>query len=130
MRLRLHPLGSTLALLYMGGVVYLSSLPGRTIAAWGWPVRWLDWIHVPIFAGMALVTLWAVSGPARPIRAALVITACSIFAVSDEWHQGSVPGRISSLSDLRHDALGIAIGIALGLLFPALAGIWRGVAGR
>ena len=68
MRLRLDPLGSVLAVLYMACVVYLSSLPGRTIAAWGWPVRWLDWIHVPIFAGMALVTLGAISGPPRPIR--------------------------------------------------------------
>ena len=114
MRLRLDPLGSALALLYMGGVVYLSSLPGRTIAAWGWPVRWLDWIHVPIFAGMALVTLWAISGPPRPVRAALVITACSIFAVSDEWHQRFVPGRTAALDDWIADLLGAAT--AAGLL--------------
>lgn len=130
MRLRLDPLGTFMAAVYMAAVVQLSSLPGRTIASWGWPPEWLDWIHVPIFAGMALVTLWAVSGPPRPIRAALVITACSIFAVSDEWHQGSVPGRISSLSDLRHDALGIAIGVSIGLAVSALGGIRRGVAGR
>jgi VanZ family protein len=125
--LRLNPLGSVVALLYMAGVVRLSSLPGRELAAWGWPVSWLDFIHVPLFAGMALVTLWAVVGPPRPVRAALVMAACLVFAVSDEWHQSYVPGRVASLGDLRLDALGIGLGVSLGLALPALGGICRGV---
>jgi hypothetical protein len=122
--LRLHPLGTALALLYMAGVVRLSSLPGREILAWGWPARWLDWVHVPLFAGMAAVTLWAVVGAPRPVRAALVMAVCLVFAVSDEWHQSYVPGRVSSLADLRLDALGIALGVGFGLLVPALGGAW------
>jgi VanZ family protein len=128
--LRLNPLGSALALLYMAGVVRLSSMPGRELVAWGWPVRWLDLVHVPLFAGMALVTLWAVVGPPRPVRAALVMAACLLFAVSDEWHQSYVPGRVASLADLRLDALGIVLGLAIGLTLPALGGICRGVAAR
>jgi hypothetical protein len=125
--LRLNPLGSIAALLYMAGVVRLSSMPGRELAAWGWPVRWLDLVHIPLFAGMALVTLWAVVGPPRPVRAALVMAACLVFAVSDEWHQSYVRGRVASLGDLRLDALGIALGVSFGLALPALGGIWRGV---
>ena len=125
MSLRLDPAGGVLALLYMAAVVYVSSLPGRTLASWGWPPSWLDWVHVPLFAGMALVTLRAVVGPPRPVRAAIVMAACLIFGASDEWHQRYVPGRVSSLADLRLDALGIAIGIALGQIPGVLGGLRR-----
>jgi hypothetical protein len=127
--LRLDPLGGAVAILYMCGVVYLSSLPGREIAAWGWPAAWIDLVHVPLFAGMASVTLWAVAGPPRPVRAALVIAACLVFAASDEWHQRYVPGRVSSLADLRLDALGTFLGIAVGELAGVLGGALKGVRG-
>jgi hypothetical protein len=126
LKLRFHPLGSLLALLYMAGVVRLSSTSGRDLAAWGWSPRFLDWLHIPLFAGMALVTLAAVTGPPRPVRAALVMAACLVFAVSDEWHQSHVPGRVSSLADLRFDTIGIALGIALGTALHALGSIWKG----
>ena len=130
MSLRLHPLGSALALLYMAGVVRMSSVSGRQLAQWGWPPSWLDWVHVPLFAGMALVTLWAIVGPPRTLRAALVTAVCMVFAVSDEWHQSYVPGRVSSISDLRLDALGTSLGIAAALALRALGGIWRGAGER
>ena len=75
---------------------------------------------------MALVTLWAVVGPPRPVRAALVVTAILVFAVSDEWHQSYVPGRVASLADLRLDAMGIALGIASRSWHcPPLGGLWK-----
>jgi VanZ like protein len=128
--LRLHPLGTALALVYMAGVVAMSSVTGRQLAAWGLPPHWLDWVHVPLFAGMASVTLWAIVGVPHPVRAALVMAACMIFAASDEWHQSHVPGRVSSLSDLRLDALGTSLGISAGLALGAAGSIRRGAARR
>jgi hypothetical protein len=124
--IRVEPLRAVVALMYMAGVVWLSSRPGRDLVSWGFSSFLLNLGHVPLFAGLALVTLWAVVGPAPWVRLALVGALCMIFAATDEWHQQYVPGRVASLEDLRSDALGIAIGLGLAQVWRIVRMVRRG----
>ena len=103
---------------YMGVTFWLSSVPGRQLARWGLTG---DHWHVPLYAGLALATLWAVAGPPQR-RFLLTGLLCIVFAATDEWHQKFVPGRVPSLSDFAIDIVGIALGLATGAGFGSL---WR-----
>lgn len=46
----------------------------------------------------------------HPIILAIVgLTFCSLYGISDEWHQSFVPGREASVADWIADTLGAAI---------------------
>ena len=123
--MRVIPWRGALALLYMAGVLSLSALPGRRVAAWGLTGYQLDLLHIPLFTGLTLVTLWAIVGP-RAQRAFLVFSGAVLFAGADELVQFWVPGRVASLADFARDALGIAIGIGLfELLRPVAVALRR-----
>lgn len=110
--IRVVPWRAGVAVAYMVAVLFLSSLPGREIARLGLSLFLLNLGHVPLFAGLAWVTLSAFVGPAR-VRVPLAAGICLLFAVLDEWHQSFVPGRVAALSDLLADAAGIVLGIVL-----------------
>jgi VanZ family protein len=118
------PLRALVALVYMAGVLGLSALPGRQIARFGLTAHLIDLAHIPLFAGLTLVTLWAVVGP-RALRTALVASAILAFAAIDEGLQRWVPGRVTSLADLGRDAAGIALGIAISEALRPIALAWR-----
>jgi VanZ family protein len=122
--MRIVPLRAMVALLYMGCVVTLTALPGREVARWGFRGTVLDLMHIPLFTGLTLVTLWALVGP-RMTRLVLVVTSIVIFAAADEVMQHWVPGRVASLADFARDALGIAIGIALAEGMRPLTVAWK-----
>jgi VanZ family protein len=106
------PARSLLAIAYMAGIFWLSSLPGRELASWGVSSALFDLAHMPLYAGLTLVTLWALVGPTGA-RALFVGALVMAFAASDEWHQHFVPGRVFSWADLAADALGVALGVAV-----------------
>ena len=110
--IRVLPGRAGVALAYMLAVLLLSSLPGRELARLGLSLSLLNMGHVPLFAGLAWVTLLAFVGPAR-VRVPLTVGLCLLFAVLDEWHQSFVPGRVAALGDVLADAGGIALGIVL-----------------
>ena len=111
---RLNPRRTLLPIAYMLLVFGLSSIPQRDLRGWGLTRLMWDLGHIPLYAGLAWVTLWAVVGP--PVQRALWVgIACLAFALSDEIHQNFVPGRVFSWMDMGADAFGIALGIALGL---------------
>jgi len=110
--IRIVPVRACVALLYMAGVISLSALPGRTVARWGFTRLQLDLLHIPMFTGLALVTLWAIVA-SRKQRALLVFSALALFAAVDEILQLWVPGREASVADFLRDALGVLIGIAI-----------------
>lgn len=116
--IRILPLRGLVALLYMAGVLSLSAIPGRVAARFGFSPFVFDMLHIPLFAGLALVTLWAIVAP-RARRAVLVFVGLTLFAGADEFLQHWVPGRAASFADFARDALGIAIGIALAEAVPA-----------
>ena len=111
---RLRPVRALVPLVYMVGVFFLSSLPGSELRRLGLTALLADFVHLPLFAGLAWATLWAVQGPVLP-RLLWVGAACLAFAVSDELHQTLVPGRYFSLRDLAADTVGVGFGIAVGL---------------
>ena len=120
------PWRASLALAYMAGIVFLSSLTATQLAQLGIPALLADLGHVGLFAGLAAVTLWSLVGP--PPRCALVaILVCCLFALADEWHQRFVPGRAPSLEDVVSDLVGVLLGVAL---VAGIAAGWRALAGR
>ena len=127
--IRVEPLRAIVALAYMIGVFWLSSQPGQELTRWGWSRFLLNLGHIPLFAGLALVTFWAIVGPPRAWRALIVGVLCLGFAVTDEWHQHYVPGRVASLGDVVSDAIGIALGLAAAELLGRLPGLWRSLTG-
>jgi len=110
--MRILPLRALVAALYMCGVVSLSALPGRQVVRWGLTSYQLDLLHIPLFAGLALVWIWAIVAP-RAQRAVWVLLAVTVFAGADEVLQLWVPGRVASFADFARDALGAVIGIAV-----------------
>lgn len=110
--IRVVPWRAGVAVAYMVALLFLSSLPGREIARLGLSLFLLNLSHVPLFAGLAWVTLSSFVGPAR-VRVPLAAGICLLFAVLDEWHQSFVPGRVAALADVLADAGGIVLGIAL-----------------
>ncbi len=110
--IKVVPSRAGVALAYMAAMLFLSSLPGREVARFGLSLFLLNLGHVPLFAGLAWVTLSAFVGPTRG-RVILTAAICLLFAVLDEWHQSFVPGRVAALGDVMADAGGITLGIAL-----------------
>ncbi len=116
--MRVIPIRVLLPLVYMCGVFLLSSIPARELHRWGLTTLLANLAHVPLYAGLAWATLWAVQGP-RGLRILWVALVCLGFALTDELHQNFVPGRVVSLVDVGADGIGIGLGIAVGLwIFP------------
>ena len=123
--MRIVPIRALVAFAYMAGVVALTALPGRTVASWGLRGLLLDLLHIPLFTGLALVTLPAVVGP-RAQRLGLVVTALVLFAAADEGLQDWIPGRVASLADFARNLIGIAIGVVIAEGWRPLAVALRG----
>jgi len=75
--------------------------------------------HVPDYlshstAYLVLAVLWCralARGGEATLRTALAaVVACTLYGVTDEWHQSFVPGRHSEARDVRNDALGATAG--------------------
>ncbi len=110
--IRLRPSRVPLVVAYMAGIFLLSALPGSMLAEFGPRGGTADALHLPLYAGLALVTLFALEGLLW-LRIGIATAVCLAFALSDEWHQSFVPGRQFSIGDLGADALGTALGISL-----------------
>jgi VanZ family protein len=78
-----------------------------------------EWAHVLAhfceYAALAALWIWAlaplIGRTAWPVAAGIAFA----YAISDEIHQGFVPGRVSDPFDVLVDAAGIAAALALGL---------------
>lgn len=127
--IRVVPTRGLVALAYMAGVVSLSALPGRQLARWGMSARVLDLLHIPLFAGLALVTMWAIVAP-RARRAILVAAGLVLFGAVDEILQLWVPGRVASFADFSRDALGVVLGVAFAEAMRPVALALRRESGR
>lgn len=116
-------LRTTLPLLVMGLLYWLSSLPGSLLpgnnaqfALFHWvPPSVQNTLHVPAYATLAGAWFWALA--AWPSVARLRLAGAFAIAVAyglfDEWHQSFVPGRFASLTDVTLDFAGAVLGICL-----------------
>ncbi len=117
--IRLVPARAALAALYVAAMLAATLSSGARIAGFEIPQGLLDAGHVPLFAGLCLVTLWAVEGPL--VRRILgVAVFCVLFAAADEWAQRFVPDRVPQLADFGANLAGVGLGLAIG--FPFIKG--------
>ena len=103
----------------MGIIFYLSHQPG-------------DFVHLPLLmgfdkllhviaysslAGTFLYGLYpSIHGSNRSAVAIVVILFCTLYGISDEYHQSFIPGRFDSVWDVLADGLGalLVVGWWLG----------------
>jgi VanZ family protein len=78
--------------------------------------------HALLFAGFALVLVRACAGGrcagVTAGRTALAVLLSIAYGLTDEWHQGFVPTRVSDMADLGADAMGA---LAAGVVAFAMA---------
>jgi hypothetical protein len=121
--MKLHLQYTVATLAYLTGIFLLSHLPGTESAPGGpsiisiIPERLQNFLHVPLFAGLAWCMLMSLSNgqwrKTLPLWCYGVVGVFAIvYAAVDEWHQSFIPGRFASLSDFFVDCVGI-----VGLLF-------------
>ncbi len=88
-------------------------------------------MHVVAYA--ALCAAWLTSlrrgpGPATPTRCNVVGVLLSVaYGIVDEWHQSSVPGRVSSVSDVISDSCGALLAVVLLDAVLGVGAVKRGV---
>jgi hypothetical protein len=112
MRIKLHSGYALAALGYVTGIVTLSSSTGET--GWtiaDWPLAW-NLLHIPLFAGLASCLLMTVNGGRWGRRLSWgayigVALLAVLVAAADEWRQGFIAGRYSTLGDFALNCLGV-----------------------
>jgi len=95
---------------WAGLIFYLSHLPSDKLPSLDIPH--LDkFAHAFVFGVLALLLLrsFKATFPQKslPTLRLLTIAAALVYALTDEWHQGGVAGRMPSLTDLAADGLGV-----------------------
>ncbi len=109
-RLLLPYLGLSLA--YMGGIFFLSSLPGSATGP-NTPVwRFVsNAAHIPLYAGLGFCLAMTLAQWPWPSRGVGTLGIGLAYAIFDEWHQSWVPDRTASLSDVMLDVVGITLAV-------------------
>jgi len=89
-----------------------SSVPGTDVPG-GWSVQG----HLGEYAVFGALVLLALARSGAERRAAwMALAICSAYAVTDEFHQSFVPGRMPDPLDWVADAIGSAVGISAALI--------------
>jgi VanZ family protein len=108
---------------YMGGIYWLSSIPGHIdpeetglygIISWT-PPALQNLLHIPLFGILAWLwyrTLgcWFAN---RRVLLSLSFLFAAGYGVIDEYHQLQVPGRYASLTDIALNSLGALLVLSL-----------------
>lgn len=104
----------------MALIFVLSAQPGLRVSndvSVDGPIRHVA--HVIVYAIVALLLLWAAGALSTGWRTGLAVLAgivAFLYGITDEVHQKFVPDRTGQAFDLVWDALGSAIGVAIGLV--------------
>jgi VanZ family protein len=94
----------TLALAYMALIFWLSSRPGNQV---GIPEPWDKLVHATAFGVLAWLWYPLTKSPLWAWGIA------ALYGLSDEIHQGLVPGRARDIQDWIADMVGALIAITL-----------------
>lgn len=86
--------------------------------------------HASVYAALTLLWWWALTPAAKSGRAVTAAAAAIafVYAITDEYHQAYVEGRVGSPIDVGIDTVGIAVAVWLirsGRLEPAVAALRR-----
>jgi glycopeptide antibiotics resistance protein len=118
------PFYLALTLGYMGGLYWLSSIPGEVdpdspllsgIVAWT-PPALQNLLHIPVYAVLAMLWYRTLRLASVSLRASMVLALLltAAYGMADEFHQLYVPGRYASLTDTALNCLGAVLGAWLG----------------
>jgi VanZ family protein len=109
----MNPLRCLPLLFMMGLLFFLSSIPGNSIRL---PniILFDKVLHVGAYALLAWTALFAIPKEIywkNPVRISLlVIVFCTLYGISDEYHQSFVPHRHPSAFDVLADSIGAGMG--------------------
>lgn len=133
-RLRLYRLIP--ALLVMAAIYWLSDRPSSEMDSVFLPwfqelfpaMEGFNWGHYVAYFVLALA--FDYYGGRRSdniMNKVIIVLLCTLYGMTDEYHQLFVEGRTTDYQDLLHDALG-AITAVLLVSIPTLRGWWRRLA--
>jgi VanZ family protein len=104
-------------LAYMGLIFYLSSRPQPELLRQA-PDYLLHFVAYFVLAVLAVRAFArGLMEPVKPPAVVLGLALSLVYALSDEWHQSFVPGRVASGWDVLADGLGILTAWVALLLF-------------
>ncbi len=98
--------------LWCGVIFFFSSVPDLSTGLGMWDLVLRKGAHAFEFGLLAWLVWRALEGHGGmpvPRRFWLTLGFCVLYAASDEWHQGFVPGRVPSGLDVALDGLGAGL---------------------
>jgi hypothetical protein len=112
------------AFLWMGFIFYLSSRTGDDMGGWLSQIQrlipsmeGLDWGHFLAYFILSITYVWAFRSRKMSWSYKIIaVLLCTLYGITDEYHQSFVPGRTPDVMDLRNDA----IGASLAMLFISI----------
>jgi len=105
----------------MSIIFRLSALPGSEV-----PGRFGSLGHFLGYAMLGFLSFMALRDGRAPWTAfAIAVLLCSVYGITDEFHQSFVPGRSPDIVDWGVDTLGSAVGALAGLLMVHGAALRR-----
>ena len=103
---------TTAAICWMGLIFYLSSLSGQELTQ-PFDAKPLSWFgHIVLFAALAAFLQLAIRGWTLGVNLRWVIAVamfCSLFGISDEYHQSLVSGWNASVADALIDSISATV---------------------
>ncbi len=96
----------------MGIIFFLSHTPGEDLQFVSFPG--LDKVaHLIMYGALATTVICAFAENLRAdkplVVAILTVSICTLYGITDEWHQSFIPGRSVSTYDIAADAIGAAV---------------------
>ncbi|GMK41616.1 hypothetical protein PCCS19_46730 [Paenibacillus sp. CCS19] len=124
------------AILVMGAIYWLSDQPSSEMNTVFLPwfqelfpaMEGFDWGHYVAYFVLALA--FDYYGGERSDRVSvkiIIVLLCTLYGITDEYHQRFIDGRTSDYHDLLHDAIGAFAAVSL-VGIPAIRRCWRRVA--
>ncbi|GLX68356.1 VanZ family protein [Paenibacillus glycanilyticus] len=84
-----------------------------------------DWGHFLAYFILAAAIDYGIGRKANKISyKLLIIIACGVYGITDEYHQSFVGGRMTDIMDIRNDMIGAAIWVILASI-PMIKKRWR-----
>lgn len=104
------------AVAIMVTIFILSSRTGDEMNSWlPWAQKYLPFLtdfnpmHYVAYFGLALALAYGLGSLSLTLKGVLLnVAICTLYGLTDEWHQSFVPKRSPDASDLLNDAIGAA----------------------
>ncbi|MBC7358274.1 MAG: VanZ family protein [Desulfacinum sp.] len=108
--------------------LFIYCLSGQSLEGVELPIPG-DFFHPLEYASLGIFLGWGWSKVLRERKSSWLFVAVlgtgGLYALTDEWHQSWVPGRVPSFTDLSWDLVGLALGAALVLWMKRVSPGWR-----